>query len=280
MALYRAQEELPLCGFTPDGVFPAVYAEKGLARFNIVLTSPAPVSGFRALHGGEQINIVPEAARCVLADGTCLSASGVAAHASRPDLGVNAITKLMEQLQALRDPPAFAAWYLSRFARSDGRDIGIGFSSPDGGSTTINVGKIDLENGAVTLQLDVRFCADRCFRDVETALSEALDAPGVQVQRRLFAEPVFLPPDSPEIRAMQAAYQRVSGDSTGAPLLSASSTYASAMPRIAAFGPLLPGRENTAHKADEYVFAEDLMTVRQIYLEALKQLLRADFASQ
>lgn len=72
---------------------------------------------------------------------------------------------------------------------------------------------------------------------------------------------------------MEAAYRSVTGDRTARPLLGSSSTYASAMSHIAAFGPLLPGRVNTAHKVDEFILVDDLVMARQIYFEALKGML-------
>ena len=45
---YFAHEEMPVTGFTPDAMFPLVYAEKGIA--NAVLTRPAPPEGRADAH--------------------------------------------------------------------------------------------------------------------------------------------------------------------------------------------------------------------------------------
>ena len=119
---YFAHEEMPATGFTPDAMFPLVYAEKGIA--NAVLTCPAPPAGTRihveSLTGGERPNMVPDTAVAVLKDGPQpwaatvarlnavvgitteevednklrVIAQGVSAHGSTPANGVHAVAVL------------------------------------------------------------------------------------------------------------------------------------------------------------------------------------------
>ena len=44
------------------------------------------------------------------------------------------------------------------------------------------------------------------------------------------------------------------------------------MDNIVAFGPGLPGRDEVAHIADEYIFIEDLLLWTKIYAEAILAL--------
>ena len=64
---YFAHEEMPVTGFTPDAMFPMVYAEKGIA--NAILTHPAPPEGgpihIVSLSGGQRPNMVPDTAEAV-----------------------------------------------------------------------------------------------------------------------------------------------------------------------------------------------------------------------
>ena len=49
-------------------------------------------------------------------------------------------------------------------------------------------------------------------------------------------------------------------------------TYARAMPNIVAFGPMLPGRENTEHQRNERILLEDYLLLREVYREALMRI--------
>jgi len=267
---YNAHEEAPAYGFTPDGGFPATYGEKGLLRVDLVMEAEG--SGFRQLHGGEQINIVPDHAEAVLSDGTVLSAEGKAVHASVPSEGVNAIAGLMEQAAALGAP--LAQFYMEKFGwTTDGSLCGLGFRSETGGDTTMNIGCIDLLDGKIILQADIRFCSDYRKDQVLEALRESLEPHGMKIVMRLFAEPVYVAPDSPMMQAIHGAYVSVTGDHDHPPQAYMTNTYAPGMANMVAFGPLLPGRENTAHQVDESFLVEDLETARTIYRQTLKNLL-------
>ena len=125
---YFAHEEMPVTGFTPDAMFPLVYAEKGIA--NAMLTHPAPPEGgtihIVSLAGGQRPNMVPDAAEAVLQNpnpraavvarlnavvgvttedveggGLRVTAKGVSAHGSTPENGVNAVAVLCDALLLL-----------------------------------------------------------------------------------------------------------------------------------------------------------------------------------
>ncbi len=267
---YNAHEDAPTCGFTPDGGFPVTFGEKGLLRADFILDAEG--SGFSQLHGGEQINIVPDAARGVLSDGTELTASGRAVHASVPEEGSNAIAALMEQAAALDVP--FARFYMEKFGwTTDGSLCGLGFQSETGGNTTLNVGCIDLIDGKIIMQVDIRFCSDYRKDQVLQALRESLEPHGMEIVMRLFAEPVYVSPESPMLQAIHGAYVSVTGDHDNPPQAYMTNTYAPGMANMVAFGPLLPGRENTAHQVDESFPVEDLETARAVYRQTLKNLL-------
>jgi len=104
-------------------------------------------------------------------------------------------------------------------------------------------------------------------------LRESLEPHGMKIVMRLFAEPVYVAPDSPMMQAIHGAYVSVTGDHDHPPQAYMTNTYAPGMANMVAFGPLLPGRENTAHQVDESFLVEDLETARTIYRQTLKNLL-------
>jgi succinyl-diaminopimelate desuccinylase len=51
-------------------------------------------------------------------------------------------------------------------------------------------------------------------------------------------------------------------------------TYARALKNGVAFGPLFPGKEETAHQTDEHIEVEDLLKAAAIYAQAIYELAR------
>ena len=122
IARYKAQEEVPGFGFTPDASFPATFGEKGILA--VALSMPAERAGFRAVQGGTATNMVADQAQAVLMDGTVLETRGRSAHGSMPELGDNAITSLMAQAAA-HDCP-FAQFYMDHIGHAlNGEGLGI-----------------------------------------------------------------------------------------------------------------------------------------------------------
>lgn len=133
MEEYFKVEPRPAMGFTPDADFPLVYSEKGMLAVALTGSLPAgdaPVC-LEAVTGGMRRNIVPEYAEAVLGftdpslresvrqklqaageeighiqlegagDTLKIKATGRAAHASQPQLGENAIGRLVLALNSL-----------------------------------------------------------------------------------------------------------------------------------------------------------------------------------
>ncbi|ELW9008143.1 M20/M25/M40 family metallo-hydrolase, partial [Campylobacter upsaliensis] len=73
------------------------------------------------------------------------------------------------------------------------------------------------------------------------------------------------------IQTLSRVYEEQTGEK--AKLLSiGGGTYARSLEKGVAFGPLFPGREDIAHKKDEYMYIEDLMKATAIYAQAIYEL--------
>ncbi|WP_229263579.1 dipeptidase PepV [Cohnella cholangitidis] len=80
MDKYREREKPPLCGFTPDGEFPIVHAEKGQINVKVVLQDMDGADDFAsgegagirliAFHAGHVANMVPDQATATLSGET------------------------------------------------------------------------------------------------------------------------------------------------------------------------------------------------------------------
>ena len=91
---YNKVAVMPKLGFSPDGDFPVIYAEKGIyhVKFSFPLSDEV-VDVF----GGERINVVCDKATVIL-NNERVEFSGKSAHGSTPELGDNAIKKALKFL--------------------------------------------------------------------------------------------------------------------------------------------------------------------------------------
>ena len=278
MEYYKAHEELPAFGFTPDADFPAIYGEKRI--LHVSLSMPLERSGFRAAEGGDAPNMVPDHAKAVLADGTVLETTGVAAHGSLPAEGENAITKLMELAAAHGKETGagcpFADFYMDTIGWDlDGSRIGCGFSDEPSGALTFSVGTIavaeeDVPRIAVTV--DMRAPVTVTEEAILASLEKAAAPYGVSVTKNSGERPVYMDQNGAVITKLMEAYRELTGDYESQPKLIGGGTYARAMDGIVAFGPLFPGREATEHRRDEYAYIDDLWKAKDIYKLAIRKL--------
>ena len=185
---YFAHEEMPATGFTPDGMFPLVYAEKGIA--NVILTRPAPPEGERVhlleLNGGRRANMVPDSAEAILKqdnapwaamrarlegvvgikteqmddDRLRVTAKGVSAHGSTPDEGVNAVVLLCDALLLLdhTEDQVQMIEHICRWGQdTTGGALGIAGADDVAGPLTCNLGVAALDDDQLTLTFNVRY---------------------------------------------------------------------------------------------------------------------------
>ena len=284
MAYYTANEELPSIGFTPDADFPLIYAEMGILQLDLT----AACKGLREdnfISGGEASNVVPDFCRASLSlksGGTkVIEAKGRAAHASTPEDGENAISKLMEKLYELKmagelccpeELNRFIEFYHDKIGHClHGENIGCAFSDEETGKLTMNAGVIDVSKERISLSLDLRCPISFSKEEILERLHEEVDGYGLSIQNTDFLKPVFIDRDSDLVKKLLGVYLRATGDERE-PIAMGGGTYARAMDNIVAFGPLFPGREAVEHKKDEYLLIEDLLKISEIYAEAIKEL--------
>ena len=92
---YAAKGEIPSFSITPDAEFPVIYAEKGIMNIKISDDAPSKISAT----AGSAANMVPAKSTCTI-NGKEYKAMGKTAHASKPELGVNAIFEMIKMLNS------------------------------------------------------------------------------------------------------------------------------------------------------------------------------------
>lgn len=266
---YKAHEEIPAFGFTPDADFPAIYGEMGIALLQ--LSMDLTDSGFEDIKGGQAANMVPDYAECKI-HGETIITKGVSAHGSTPWDGENAITKMMDEVVKKGLDSKLAHFYMDKIGYNfHGERIDLELADEASGKLSLNAGKISIEKNKVILDIDIRYPVTYTLEEVLQRVNNSVKGEGIKVNVSAEMDPVYMDKNGPVIRKLMEAYREVVDDLTE-PSVMGGGTYARAMENIVAFGPVFPGRACTEHQKDEYIYAEDLDKIREIYKRAILKL--------
>ncbi len=287
---YMAKEEKPDYGFTPDSIFPLIYAEKGLLQCFLKGPNTSPLR----FEAGGALNAVPDKASLTskFADpieaylvkskfeysrsGDTLTSIGKAAHAAHPDLGVNAINHLALAINQCVNSDAI------RFIADE---IGLTFSAEHiigefqdvSGGFTLNVGTVCFTEDTVEIGIDVRMPVTYKKEDFVARLIERAQAHHLTYEEFDYLAAIYIPIENHLIKRLRAVYEDCTGlDST--PLISGGATYARSMDNCVAFGAVLPGTPKTEHQANENINLDDLIKSTEIYINAIYALTRKEGA--
>lgn len=278
MEYYKEHHQLPVFGFTPDADFPAIYGEKGILNFD--LKSSLAGSDIVSIEGGDASNMVAEWCRCTYrtANGEekTLEAHGRSAHASTPEKGENAISKLMAMLEAEGVKSPLVDFYCKHIGFDlNGGKMGCGLEDEQSGQLTMNAGMLRTNGNQVTLTLDIRNPVTFGRNDVEQPILAACAPYDITCKCTESMDSIYMDKNGKVVQAMVGVYQGVTGDDSG-PIVIGGGTYARAMPGIVAFGPMQPGRECTEHQTNEYILLDDLFAAKEIYRQTIEKLANLD----
>lgn len=267
--VYKEKEELPDYGYTPDGDFPAIYAEKGILLLS--MSMGLEESGFSELSAGSVPNMVPEKCRAVLTEGGIYETCGKAAHGSAPWEGENALSKMMEKTAG--EAP-LAGKYMELIGYDVyGEKLGCAFSDDVSGRLSVSTGLVKTEGDRIEIYLDIRYPVTMEKEKIVEDIRRTAVPYGLKIRQVHHMRPVYMEKRGKVMDCLLSAYRKATGDLSD-PIVIGGGTYARAMENIIAFGPTISGHENREHKSDEYILTEDLNLLRKIYKDALEELLR------
>lgn len=277
---YCECEEIPTIAFTPDGDFPVINCEKGVAYFDVHIKKPKYLLD---ISGGERANMVMDKVQCtlteemanilpkdndcgVIIDGNTLTAIGKSAHGSCPELGDNALWKILKLL-SIYDKNVRNLTDI--VCNTDGSGYGIKCEDEISGKLTINIGTVSSDSEGITFSLDIRhpLCITR--EELFEKLSKTF-ANGM-VEYGFFHNPLYIAPDHPLCTSLLKAYEEVTGEKLK-PITIGGGTYARALPVAVAFGPIFPNQVSTIHQKNECAKLTDLEKMYKIYLKAIEEL--------
>lgn len=205
-----------------------------------------------------------------------LELEGVSAHGADPQKGINAglsLIKFLEQFAFEAEDEQFIS-FLAQYFMDDvlGEKLGIAQSDEITGDLTINVGVIQYIAGEEgKLGINLRYPVSTDDKEMLDRVEQIANDSGYSIQGMDNSRPHHVDQKHPLIQTLQKVYEEQTRET--ATLLSiGGGTYARALQAGVAFGPLFPGKEETAHQKDEYVEIDDLIKATAIYAQAIYEL--------
>lgn len=281
-------------GFTPDAAFPGTFGEKGMisASFSskntkIIKMEGGSVSNVVCAHcvteiplGSVNVDFLQEYfkqndLKAEIHEGNTLilDVRGVAAHASTPDLGVNAISHTMKALKEAGFKDDFVEFYNEKIGLGvHGENCGIDFKD-EYGPLTFNNGVMKTENGVITGTIDIRFPVTMQSAPIIEVMQKNFESEKGVLNIRRGVEPLFYPKDSALVQSLLAAYQEVTHDDQSEPTTMGGGTYAKGINNCIAFGCEFVGDDNHIHDANEVLPLDQFWLQVEIYAQAILNLL-------
>lgn len=301
---YFKHEEQPASGFTPDAMFPLVYAEKARATFDHKLKFVDEDGEYNyklvKFNGGQVLNMVIASAKAELEGEVAdikekfekflaqeklegeveventikLTLKGKAAHGSTPQYGINGATKLAEFLSTLgldNNGKNFVNYIVEKLANDPfGEKLGINYADDEMGEATYNYGilEYDLERKIGVVSTDCRH--PKKFDLVDRL--NGINVDNIDIEVTSTKEAHYVPKDDELVTTLMDVYRKHTGDTKNDAFVLGGGTYARCLKKGVAFGLLFPGKEDTMHQANEYLEVEDLLLATAIYAEGIYKL--------
>ena len=290
--------------FTPDGVFPVCYGEKGLYGATFTSAELPEDRTIVELTGGIVTNAVPgEAEALVRADAAALPAAerievepageglariyahGIGGHASKPEGTINAIKLLVEYLVANNLFSCEAEEQFLRFeqmvlATTDGSNLGIACADEYFDPLTIIGGTVCTKDGHFQQTVDSRYPTAITGEQIDHELSTRAAEFGVSFAPDRAVVPYVTDPESDQIKILVDTYNEVAGKDEK-PFTMGGGTYARHFARAASFGPGNQGYEkpawvNSEHSPNEGVYEHCMKRALKVYILAISRLMNTE----
>ena len=277
---YAAKGEVPSFSITPDAEFPVIYAEKGIMNIKVSDDSPSSI----VASAGSAANMVPAKSTCNI-NGKEYTAMGKTAHASKPDLGINAIFEMIKMLD--KDSVDYSGSPLLSFIANElvnktsaeytGCDI-----TDESGSVTANPSILKCGEDGESLIIDIRCPVSYQMDSITSFIAMKAANYGLSVEVTNQMDHLYKSKDLPEIALLTDIWKEnmplYSGfnpeflDTYTEPIAIGGGTYARHMPDTIAFGIQTPWQEDQCHQANECRALKDFETDIKVLTEAIKAL--------
>ena len=285
--------EMPTIGFTPDAQFPAIFCEKGTSNFlagtKIYNKGEIDVEYFG---GGVAANVVPPVCKLIVngplkvtpEEGitvteengkTIVEATGFSAHGSTPELGVNAVVKLLNAVKENDfggDFQQLVNFILEEIGNeTNGKSLDILYQDEETGETTVNLGVVKYDGEEMSFTLDIRYPKNGDAEVIDDKVINRINSYNFDVLKKTNNKLLYVPKDSELVSKLVKVYEAQTGDKRE-PIAIGGGTYAKEFPNMVAFGPVFPGEPDVIHQPNERVAVEQLIRATQVTAAAMYEL--------
>ena len=285
--------EMPTIGFTPDAQFPAIFCEKGTSNFlagtKIYNKGEIDVEYFG---GGVAANVVPPVCKLIVngplkvtpEEGitvteengkTIVEATGFSAHGSTPELGVNAVVKLLNAVKENDfggDFQQLVNFILEEIGNeTNGKSLDILYQDEETGETTVNLGIVKYDGEEMSFTLDIRYPKNGDAEVIDDKVINRINSYNFDVLKKTNNKLLYVPKDSELVSKLVKVYEAQTGDKRE-PIAIGGGTYAKEFPNMVAFGPVFPGEPDVIHQPNERVAVEQLIRAAQVTAAAMYEL--------
>lgn len=306
---YLAHERPPLYAFTPDGAYPVVNTEKGTIKFiSQAFFNDDDERGLyvEKISGGESIGSVPAKAYAVLCgargdldaasrqivEAACkkgwgislksndgrltVTVPGKAAHATLPELGENAVGRLVTLLAAT-SMKGQTGKYMKFLAdkigvETDGASLGIKASHSHCGALTVNLAMIEGEKDHITLTCGIYVPAESSdFNKICRILEQSFAAAGASFEPFAKTAPLYYSPEHPLIKILLRGYSNATGKDAQ-PVSMCGGTYSKRMPNMVPYGATFDDEDDRAHGANEKLLVSNLLESTRLMAYAILEM--------
>lgn len=304
---YKAHEEPPAIGFSPDADFPCIYAEKAVLScslsYNISNILEEKIKIIDIDCENNPLNVVPKKCSCILKidskqiemekfiqklktiinnfeidiykideETIKLTSYGVAAHAAHPDLGINAISRLLVVLNKIFMEYQINIPILNFFEKYinteyTGKSLEINCED-ESGILTLNVGQLFLEENVIEVAMNLRVPVKTepetiCSKIEKIAKTEGIKFSEIACNPALYiSKKAYLPQTLCEIFNEET-------NSNLEPIAIGGATFARAFKNCISFGPNFPNDKDMCHQVDEYIEIDKMLKACFMYAKAI-----------
>ncbi len=305
---YKEHDEIPSISFSPDADFPCIYAEKGVLSLSICdrLLNNSPIQIENIDCANNAINVVPKFCSITLKIGkniqmnplinflknkiskynyeidiykvdnstVKLTSYGISSHSAHPELGINAICKLLVVLNDLFknckiDFPLLSAFCSFVGDNYLGTNLGINFED-ESGHLTLNTSRLYIENNKIYIGMNLRIPINTSIDEIISIFNSKFNNFNVNVLSRM--EPLHIDKNDKLVTTLCDIFNETC-NTNYEPIAIGGATYARAFDNCISFGMNFPGDKDMCHQVDEFIQIDKLILACNIYSKAIYKLL-------
>lgn len=310
---YKKHEELPSIGFSPDADFPCIYAEKSILTsylkmdYSNFLSHDITIKEINSY--GNAINVVPKICSITLKinpnkivmcdfiknlktiikqsnfeidiykidnEEIKLTSHGTPSHAAHPELGINAISRLLIVLYEVFNYYKINIELFDFFnsyihTQYNGENLEINFED-ESGKLTLNVGDFRLENNILQIGLNLRIPVTVDIIEIGNKfIKHTSPYLNVDFDTIDYKPALYISKENPLVKTLCDVYNKETNSSLE-PIAIGGATYARAFDNCISFGANFPGDKDMCHQTDEFIDIDKLLLSCKIYAKAILAL--------